>query len=277
MDPLYGLLGTLLVFSLLMGIDRSWNNSLSSIRNDLVFAKRNKEYGAFALRRDYTKRLAVALFGSVIIFGFAIAAPKIFAGSGDVAELKQKVVDVDLELFVDEDEPPPPPPPEDIPPPPKVETVQFVQVEATNEEVDDPPPTQLDLDSTLASTETQEGVKEDEAPPPVEEDNTTYGYGMVEENATFPGGEKGLFAYLDKNVQYPAMEQDAGIQGRVFVEFVVDKDGSVLNVALKKGLSPGLDKEALRVVKAMPKWAPAKMGGRPVKQLYRLPILFALE
>lgn len=277
MAELFALVGGMLVFSLLMGMDLSWNNVLASIRNNLVFADRNKEYGAFVLRRDYTKRLGIAVVSSVAIFGLAIAGPKIFAGGEDLADVKKKVVDVDLELFADEDEPPPPPPPEEIPPPPKVETVQFVQVEATNEEVDDPPPTQLDLDSTLASTETQEGVKEDEAPPPVEEDNTTYGYGMVEENANFPGGEKGLFAYLDKNVQYPAMEQDAGIQGRVFVEFVVDKDGSVLNVALKKGLSPGLDKEALRVVKAMPKWTPAKMGGRPVKQLYRLPILFALE
>jgi periplasmic protein TonB len=272
-----GLVVGLLVFSILLGIDLSWNNVLTGFRNNLVFAERNREYGAYVMRREYTKRLGIAVVGSVLFFGLAIAAPKIFAGGEDVVEAKKKVVDVDLELFNEEDEPPPPPPPEEIPPPPKVETVQFVQVEATNEEVDDPPPTQLDLDSTVASTVTQEGVKEEEAPPPVEEDNNTYAYGMVEENATFPGGDRGLQEYLAKSVKYPAMESDAGIQGKVWVEFVVDKDGSVTNVVLKKGISSGLDKEALRVVKAMPKWAPAKMGGRPVKLRFVQPIVFALE
>ena len=277
MEELIALVVGMLVFSLLMGVDLSWNNVLASIRNNLVFANRNKEYGAYVLRRDYSKRLAIALIGSLTIFGLAVAAPKIFAGDKDLAEMKKKVVDVDLELFADEDEPPPPPPPEEIPPPPKVETVQFVQVEATNEEVDDPPPTQLDLDSTLASTETQEGVKEDEAPPPVEDDNNTYAYGMVEENAAFPGGDAAFYSYLGKHLKYPSMEYDAGIQGKVWVGFIIDRDGSVTNVVLKKGLSPGCDKEALRVVKSMPKWGPAKMGGRPVKMQFSLPIVFELQ
>lgn len=277
MEGMFIIAGVMLVFSLILGMDLSWNNVLAGIRNNLVFADRNKEYGAYELRHDYTKRLGIAVIGSVVFVLLAVAAPYMVPKK-EVVEVKTpKVVDVDMTEFKEEEEPPPPPPPEELPPPPPVEQVQFVQVEATNEEVDDPPPTQDELDTVMASTVTQEGTDEEEVAPPVEEDNTVYGYGMAEENAEFPGGDAGREAWLAKNTNYPAMELDAGIQGTVWVELTVDKDGSVTNVALKKGISPGLDKEAVRVVKAMPKWAPAKMGGRPVTQLSRLPITFVLE
>lgn len=277
MEGMFIIAGVMLVFSLIMGMDLSWNNVLAGIRNNLVFADRNKEYGAYQLRQEYTKRLGIAVAGSVILVLFTVAAPYMIPEKAAEVVLKKKVVEVDMTDFQEEEEEPPPPPPEIVEPPPPVEQVQFVQVEATNEEVDDPPPTQDELDTVMASTVTVEGVKEEEAPPPVEEDNTTYAWGMVEENSGFPGGDKGLLEYLNKNVKYPAMEADAMIQGTVYVEFVVDKDGSVTGVTLKKGISPGCDKEALRVIKAMPKWTPAKMGGRPVKQRFVQRIVFELQ
>jgi protein TonB len=86
-----------------------------------------------------------------------------------------------------------------------------------------------------------------------------------------------MYEYLQKNTKYPDMEFDAGIQGKVYVEFVVDKDGSVEDVKIRRGVSAGLDKEALRAVKSMPKWTPGKMNGKPVKCRFTIPVDFKLK
>lgn len=99
----------------------------------------------------------------------------------------------------------------------------------------------------------------------------------VQEQPIFPGGIEALYTYLSKNVRYPSMESDAGIQGRVFVEFVVSSDGSITEVVLKRGVSGGLDKEAIRVVGAMPRWSPGRVDGQPVRVRYILPVNFVLR
>lgn len=272
--------GVLLVLSLLMTVDTSWNNVLTGLRNELVFAERNKAYGAFVLRRDYVRRLAMAVAASVAVFGIAIGTPKIVAalGSGDDDVQAKKIVDVNLELFEEENkEEPPPPPPVEPPPPPKIETVQFTALEAVDEPVEEPPPTQEQLQETVAATETQEGEKVDEAPPPVVESDEPVLFAAVEEKPTFPGGEAAFYKYLEKNMQYPEMEKEQGIKGKVWVDFLIDKNGEVADVKIARGVSPGLDKEALRVMKAMPAWSPGKQNGRPVKVKYTLPINFNLR
>lgn len=274
------LCGVLLVLSLVMAIDTSWNNVLTGARNALVFAGRNQEYGAFTLRRGYVRGLLIAVIGSLVFFGLALATPKVVAAMGgdeEVVEAK-KIVDVNLDLFEEEKKEEPPPPPVDIPPPPKIETVQFTALEAVDEPVEEPPPTQENLAETIAATESQEGEKMPEAPPPpppVEE--PTFDLASVQEQPEFPGGIEAMYKYLGKNTKYPQMETDAGIQGKVYVEFVVSNDGSIKDVTLKRGVSPGLDKEALRVVKGMPKWSPGKMNGKPVKVRYILPVNFILR
>ena len=100
---------------------------------------------------------------------------------------------------------------------------------------------------------------------------------IVEQMPEFPGGEGELFKFIQQNISYPAMERDNDIQGRVIVGFVVNEDGSVSDVAVKKGVSNGLDKEAIRVVKLLPKFKPGKQQGKSVKVAYVLPIMFKLQ
>ena len=102
-------------------------------------------------------------------------------------------------------------------------------------------------------------------------------YQIVEEMPQYPGGENALMDYVSKNVVYPKEAQEKGISGRVFVSFIVEKDGSVSNVDVKRGIGGGCDDEAVRVIKAMPKWKPGKMKGKPVRVSYMMPIIFKLQ
>jgi protein TonB len=270
----------LLGLSLLLTIDGSWMNLMQAARNQLVFANHNQDYGAFELRRDYNRRLAIALIAAVLFVGIAIGTPKVIAslGKGDEEVKKRKVVDVELELFKEENEPPPPPPPEIEPPPqPKIETVQFVAVEASEKPTEEPPPTQADLQETVASTQTQEGEKGDEAPPPTPVEEEVFDLAAVQEQPEFPGGMEKMYEFMQRTQKYPDMEYEAGIQGKVYVQFTVDKDGSIEEAKVLRSVSEGLDKEAMRLVKSMPKWNPGKMGGKPVKCRFNLPVVFKLK
>lgn len=270
-------IGVLLALSIAMAMDLSWNNVLTNSRNEMVFADRNQEYGAFVLRRDYTKRLLMAVVGSVLVFGLAVGLPKIIAalsGEAEVVEAK-KIVDVNLDLFEEEKKEEPPPPPVEPPPPVKIESVQFTQLEAVDEPVEEPPPTQEVLTETNAGVVTQEGAKIDEPPPPVEVEPQIFT--IVEEMPSFPGGEAELFKYLGKTVKYPPMAQDAGITGVVYMTFVVDENGKVKDPKVLRGIGGGCDEEAIRVVKAMPAWEPGKQRGKPVRVQYNLPIRFTLR
>ena len=96
---------------------------------------------------------------------------------------------------------------------------------------------------------------------------------------TFPGGELEMMKYIQKNVQYPQMEKEAGISGTCYITFVVEKDGSITAVDKLRGVSggPGCDKEAIRVIKSMPPWKPGKQNGRAVRVQFNLPIKFSLR
>ena len=100
---------------------------------------------------------------------------------------------------------------------------------------------------------------------------------IEEEMPEFPGGMTKLADYLAKNIKYPQMARESGIQGRVFVQFVVEPDGSVSNVAVMRSLGGGCDEEAMRVVKSMPKWKAGKQRGKPVRVSYILPVNFKLQ
>ena len=100
---------------------------------------------------------------------------------------------------------------------------------------------------------------------------------IVEEMPAFPGGEAKLMEYVGKNIKYPQIARETGIQGRVFIGFVVEPDGSVSNVKLLRGIGGGCDEEAMRVVKSMPKWKPGKQRGKAVRVSYTLPVVFKLQ
>ena len=112
-------------------------------------------------------------------------------------------------------------------------------------------------------------------PPKHEEENKVFD--VVEQMPSFPGGPSALMAYLSSHVKYPAVAEENGIQGRVTVQFVVEKDGSVTDVKTMKSVDPSLDREAERVVRSMPKWIPGKQNGSAVRVKYFVPVVFRLQ
>ncbi len=187
-------------------------------------------------------------------------------------DIKASEIEIVEELVMEEEaipitraeEPPPPPPP---PPPAFTEVLNIVDddVELDEElELDD---MEMDDESVV---EIIDFVDEEE----VDENKV---FMVVEKMPTFPGGDAALMKYLQKNVKFPAIAQENGIQGRVYVEFVVNKDGRIVDVKILKGVDRHLDEEALRVVQNMPSWEPGEQRGKPVRVSYRLPINFTLR
>ncbi|AUD02385.1 energy transducer TonB [Spirosoma pollinicola] len=264
--------------------------------DDIVFANRNKAYGAYDLRKTYPKTMTRALIIGGILFTLGVLTPTIITALTPV-EKEVSMTEVDLMKLppppIDPNEPPPPPPPPvEVP---KVNTVKFLPPEVKpDEEVPEetPPPAVEELKEAVAAEKTQEGdpnadniiaAPEASAAPtkvevaveaaPKEEEIFT----VVEQQPEFSGGMAALGQYLSKNLRYPAAAQRANVSGRVFVSFVVNTDGSIQDVQVLKGLGFGTDEEAQRVVKGMPKWRPGKQSGRPVRVKYNLPINFTLE
>ena len=109
------------------------------------------------------------------------------------------------------------------------------------------------------------------------EDEQPMSIAMVEQKPSFPGGEEAMYKWLSDHINYPPAASEDGVQGRVVVEFVVSKTGSIENVKVVRGRHQALDKEAIRVIKAMPKWIPGRNNGQPVKVTYTLPVTFRLQ
>lgn len=182
-------------------------------------------------------------------------------------------------------EPPPidkstPPPPPVIPPPPVQQTIKFTPPKVVkDEEVVEPPPTQDEVKEVQVSTVTQEGEDIVDIPedPIVGDPDEGKIFQFVEEPPSFPGGEDKLMEYLSKNIKYPTIAKENNIQGRVYVTFVVDKDGKVTGAKVLRGIGGGCDEEALRVVKNMPEWKPGRQNGRSVLVQYNLPVVFNLK
>lgn len=149
-------------------------------------------------------------------------------------------------------------------------TTTQIQVVEDDVEVDD-----VEIN---AEVDQNEIIEEYVAPEVVEEEVVEQEvFTIVEEMPDFPGGTAKLAEYLQKNIKYPQMARESGIQGRVFVNFVVEPDGHVSNVKVLRSLGGGCDEEAMRVVKAMPKWKPGKQRGKPVRVSYILPVNFKLQ
>jgi len=159
------------------------------------------------------------------------------------------------------------PPP---PPPPAVQEVEVLNVVEDNVETET-------IEVSTEETE-QEVVIAAPVEAPVEEEEEEVVFVVVESMPEFPGGQQALFKYLSENVKYPVIAQENGIQGRVICQFVVNKDGSIVDVeVVRSGGDPSLDKEAIRVIKTMPKWKPGKQRGKPVRVKYTVPVNFKLQ
>jgi periplasmic protein TonB len=257
----------------------AWESAENAARAELVFENRNKEYGAYDIRKWYELRLNRAFIFSTIGFVLLILSPVIInmlsKSNTDTAKTKSEVV-VNLTEPPPLDETPPPPPPP--PPQPLKETVKFVPPVVKDAPVEDEPPPQEKLAETTVSTVTQEGEKTEELPPeePVDPDAGKV-FLVVEEMPSFPGGDAGLYKYLGENIKYPPVARENGIQGRVYVTFVVNEQGKISDPKVMRGIGGGCDEEALRVVRNMPDWKVGKQNGRPVKVQYTLPVVFNLK
>ena len=274
---------------------------------DLVFADKNKDFGAYHLRSQSDRRHNMAalftLVGLIVVFILILAYSKYSDYRAEqeaiaLQEQREKMAAAEL-IEQDQDEPEPEPEPEEqkmemeIPEIPEevLATVQVTQIaivdadKVQNEVMD---MEEQKEDNTARGVVNQEGsddvdkfkavqeqvvVKEPEPEKPKEEEI----FQAVEQQAEFPGGQAALMKWLSNNIRYPEAAQQNDIQGRVIVKFVVEKDGSIGHAEIVRGVDRDLDKEALRVVNKMPKWQPGKNNGVAVRSYFTLPVTFKLQ
>ena len=265
---------------------------------DLVFDGKNQAYGAYQLRKDTGSRNLKAIL--LMLAGIAAIVAVVVLNMVVQNAIKSNVaIETDVELSqlaqkkeakVERKEPI------------KVEVEQKVvekvksSVKFTAPEIkkDDEVKEEDELKSQdeLAKTNTAIGTFDvkgnDEAEGEVlkakeviadekPKEEETKVFDVVEQMPEFPGGQGALFEYLTKNTRYPAVAEENNIQGRVIVTFVVERDGSITDVKVAKGVDPSLDKEAMRVVRSMPKWIPGKQNGTSVRVKFTVPVLFRLQ
>jgi len=163
-----------------------------------------------------------------------------------------------------------PPTEQPPPPPPKIQQPEIIEVPDEEEIEED---IEVDLDVEITEDEVIEDIIVEEAP---EEEVAEEIFQIVEDPAMPPGGYAAFYEYVGKKMKYPSQARRMGIEGKVYVQFVVDKDGSLTDVKAVKGIGAGCDEEAVRVIQAAPKWSPPKQRGKPVKQRIILPITFKL-
>lgn len=177
------------------------------------------------------------------------------------------IAEEEIEITRPENTPPPPPPP---PAPVVTEVLNVVEddVELEEQEI-----------ITSEDNQNEAQVQTYVAPAVVEEEEESAQqiFTVVEEMPKFPGGDAELLKFIAKSIKYPVIAQENGIQGRVICSFVVNRDGSVVDAEVLRGVDPSLDKEALRVIATMPKWTPGKQRGKPVRVKYTVPITFRLQ
>jgi protein TonB len=246
--------------------------------DELVFANRNKLYGAYDLRKKYGKHIIIAFFVGIFILGCAVSQPLIEAYRlrGKETKRMEKKVQAVMQNINQEEEPPPPPPP---PPPAAIEQqVKFTAPVVVDEDIED---------VNLATADDTKELVVNEAPPEemtvtevVEEviEKVEEGVWFVEENATFMGGDLNTFnTWVKEHVQYPVQASESGISGKVIVQFSINREGVVCDTKVIRSVHPSLDNEAIKVIQSSPKWTPAKQNGTLVKQNFVIPIVFTLQ
>ncbi len=270
---------------------------------DIVFEGKNKEYGAYKMREAsparHTKAVVSVLIALAIILVLLILSLSgVFSKPEEdnvAVSTVQEVATFEAEEELEEEEEEVfeiPEEPEEIVAPEEVANQQQVTdlliVEDENIEEEKQVKDQekvLENEAAVGSVDITEGtndlnkviVKEQVIEQPKVEEEQPMSIAMVEQKPQFPGGETEMYKWLGSNIVYPPAAAEEGVSGRVVVEFVVGKDGSITNVKVVRPRHPALDKEALRVVKAMPKWIPGRNNGQPVKVTYTLPVTFKLQ
>jgi protein TonB len=247
---------------------------------EIVFEGRNKLYGAYELRKTNRKTSMRALIIGSVLFSLAISAPLIASflpDRGDEVDNDIKITAVKLppkKKVEDVKDLKPPPPP-----PPKQDVVKFVKpVVAKADEVTEEPPKIEEIKDKKVGAETIKGDPDAEltveAPgngpaEVIEEDTSVHSLAGIEQKPEYPGGIEKFYAFVGKN--YTAPEEE-GLKGKVYVTFVVEKDGSLTDIKVIRDIGYGTGKEAIRVLNKCPKWLPGEQNGKKVRVLYSLPI-----
>ena len=267
---------------------------------DLVFEGKNEAYGAYALRQDTSKRnlfAMLALFAGLIaiVATFLIVNVASEAIARAQAEHETEVTLEQIEEEVEEEQ-------DDEEIVYELEELEQLVAEETvmnsekftAYEMEDDAPEQVtktqdevaQSDVAIGAIDYDQGSDEaehvlkvnekvvDEIPPAVEE---TKVFDVVEQMPQYKGGDQALMDYLNKSIKYPVIAEENGIQGRVVCTFVVERDGSITDVKVVRSVDPSLDKEAVRVLKSMPKWIPGKQNGSAVRVKFTLPVTFKLQ
>lgn len=209
----------------------------------------------------------VGLVVSLAICLYAFDSTSKVKQVSSLGNMQEQAVEEEVIPVTRQEEVKPPPPP----PPPKV--VDILNIVDDNMDIKD----ELQIDDTEANDKTAITAVMQVSQEKEEEKEDTPVFFIVEDMPEFPGGQLALRKFIAQAVKYPVIAQENGIQGKVFVNFVVAKDGSVTNAKIARGVDPSLDKEALRVVNSLPKWKPGRQGGKPVRVSYTVPINFQLQ
>lgn len=262
---------------------------------DIVFTGKNKSYGAYALRQSSSKRHILAFLVVLIFVGVVAGLPSLLKAVNPPKEYVQNVTDIYTIGKLDDpvQEEPIVEPSTTPPPPPVIDSQKFTPPAITSDDMVEESrellsQEELNSNRVQISIETvnngnTEGVDIAEIRreqrqiinQPPQEPNKVLEH--VEVMPQFPGGNGELMRYLSANIKYPTIAAENGIEGRVVLKFVVSKDGSISNIQIVRSLDPSCDKEAVRVVKGMPKWIPGMQNGHPVAVYFTLPVLFKLQ
>ena len=270
---------------------------------DMVFAGKNKEYGAYQLRKGTSgrniKALLILVIAAALVGGFLAwkvieqkqaEEQQAYMEAMELAKLQQQAKKEEKKK---EPVKPKIEPKKEIPvaretqkfTAPVIKKDELVKEENQVKQMD-----KLD-DKVAVGAEDKEGVKDRTveavrndiavaAPPPPpapKPEVSNKVFDVVEEMPSFPGGQGALMSFLSSNIKYPVVAQENGVQGRVIVGFVVERDGSITDVKVMRSVDPSLDREAQRVVKSMPKWKPGKQNGSAVRVKYTVPVVFRLQ
>lgn len=249
---------------------------------DIVFENRNKDYGAYELRRRYSKRAAVSLLISVFLLLSAVGGPFIASIMGKENYIGYNPIGIEGFKLEDLDSkdpvlaPPPPPPPAPKPNEIKFRALEFVD-SLTNEEMELPTFDVLVDGSNSDLGDTSRIVAISISEPIIPEKEIYYDTYAIQEKPVFPGGERALINFVAAHTNYPVPAQEQGIEGTVYIRFVVTRTGKIGDVKVLRSADPLLDDEALKVVKLLPAWTPGKKNGYPVNVWFVIPVKFRLH
>ncbi len=261
---------------------QQWESATSSNRNELVFANRNQQYGAYVLRQEYQKSVTKAFLITCLISALLMVVPylkSLFVDREMIRTNEEMGLVFDLTPLVETPEIP-----IEIPKLEKVatpSTYEFRVPKIVDDFVNDNQPIQNPnsnlnpgLTNNLVDSAT---LGDDEIIIATTMADTAIGITDVQEVPFFEGGNSGMMNYLIRNIKYPHLAKDANIKGTVYISFVIDKTGAVKDATIMRGIGGGCDEEALRVVNGMPAWTPGKQNGRAVMVRLVLPLQFSLR